>query len=251
MPNLDELFADIPSEGDPIESVFKDTETDTPSDSQPEEEPKGDKPVVGDDTPPPTEEDNVPFHKHPRWQQMQEKASKVDDLERELHELRENVTHREPSDQEVPESFQKLYGNDPVAYKAYREEQIRLKDELKRELFEEQEAATRAEREESEKWTNWVEDEFTRLQSDGKQFDRNELGKIMLDYAPTDANGNLDFDKGLALYETLKSAKTAPVNSTARKQLAAAATATTTGETPKKDYMTTEDLRSKSWSALR
>ena len=248
MPTLDEIFADIPKEGD---DPFKDMETVTPSESQPENEPKVEEPVVGDDNTPSAEaEENVPFHKHPRWQQMQEKASKVDTLEAELAELRESVTRRsDSSDIEVPESFKRLYGDDPEAYKAYREEQVRLKEELKQELIREQIEEVQREEAERTHWLGWIDEQHERLKSLGRSYDRNELDKIMLDYAPTDADGNLDYDKGYALYETIKASKPQSTNSTARKQLAAAATATTTGDPPKKDFMTPADLR-KSWAAL-
>jgi hypothetical protein len=253
MSDLNKILADVKNEEDT--DPFATLETETPTESQPVEEPKVEEPVVGDLNTPtePKGEENVPFHQHPRWiareQDLADERAKREELEAQVALLSERTT---PSDTSIPQWFQELYGDNPTAYAAYAAHEQERKEELKRELIEEQQHERQAEEQEQQRWLSWVDTEYAKLEADGHKFDRNELGKFILDYPVTDSVGNLDFKKSYDLFaQTKATAPTAdPARSQARKQLAATATATTTGESKKKDYLTPSDLRNMSWHAL-
>ena len=86
--SLHEIFADIPSEGasETFGSEKEEQVKETPAESQAENKPVEEKAPTSEgaeeksNTP---DENNLPFHKHPRWKETYEKAKKVDDLEAE------------------------------------------------------------------------------------------------------------------------------------------------------------------------
>lgn len=249
---LKEILADVKHEGDT--DPFAALETDTPSDSPTENEPEETVPVEGDDTQPEAKaEENVPFHEHPRWKAREEELNTLrEQAEENARVIAELSASREPVDTKVPDWFQELYGDNPVAYAKYSEVETARKEEIKREILESQEQERRQAAEEEQKWLNFVQDGFSGLEAEGKTFDRNELGKFMLDNPITDVAGNLDFKKSLALFERLNPVETVdPAKSLARKQIADTVTRSRpSGDKPTKDYMTPADLRNKSWGAL-
>lgn len=239
--NLDEILADVKKEGsDPFEQMGE-----TPSDSLPEKEAE-DTPVV--------EDENVPFHKHPRWIERENELNALKEnneaTARELEELKQFRDSVDVVDSNIPDWFTELYGDNAEAYRKYQQHEDARTEEIEKRILERQTQEQQRAEQESAKWTKWVEDEIRKLEDDGKKFDRNKLNKIMLDYSPTDANNNLDYQKGYAIYEALEG-KPDNSKSEARKELADTATATSTkGEPTKKDYMTPSDLRHKSWGSL-
>lgn len=247
---LEEILADVKQEGDL--DPFAALEKDTPSESQTENEPKEDEPEVGDSTPAANAEDNVPFHKHPRWIQREQELEALrlrdEARERELAELRAQAT-REPVETEVPDWFSELYGHNTAAWEKYNAHQQAERERLKQEAVIEVERRQQAEVAENERWNGWVETEVERLAAAGKQFDRNELLKVMLDYRPTDPNNNLDFDAGYRIYEALKS-KPDPARAQARKRVADTTSSPNVGERKQKDYMTSSELRNLKWGSI-
>jgi len=245
----EEILADIQKEG---EDPFKDMEKETPPESPPEIKPEADKPKEGDILP----EDQVPFHKHPRWIERENElkilregaeanAKEIADLKN-LQE--ENAKRFEPSNAKVPEWFKELYGDNEIAWQKYQEHEQAKEQEIETRILARQQEAQSRQTAETAKWNKWVEDEIAKLEATGAKFDRNELIKTMLDYRPTDENNNFDFQKGYKIYEALKP-KEDPAHSNARKQLADA-TLKTSGEPKTKDYMTTPELRKTSWANL-
>jgi hypothetical protein len=238
-----DILADVEREGsDPFAAM-----EDTPSESLTEKQ-------TTDETSA-NEEDNIPFHKHPRWIERENELKELKERDeanaREIAELRSMTEPRDNTgDEEIPNWFSELYGDNLTAWKAYSQhEQARTEEIENRILARQQQEAEKA-IQEQQKWANWVEDEIKSLEAEGLKFDRNKLSKIMLDYSPTDADNNLDFHKGYAIYEALEG-KPDNATSEARKQLADTTTTTSIkGEPVPKDYVSSAEIRNRSWGSL-
>ena len=242
----DPILADVPKEEDP----FADMEKDTPADSPTANEPKEGEPKEGDNTP----DDNIPFHKHPRWiereselKSLREQQEENEKVIAELNIFKEEASKRLSQDTSIPEWFRELYGENQLAWQKYNEHEQQKEQAIEQRLLERQEQKRQQEKAEVTKWNKWVDEEVNKLQSEGAKFDRNELIKVMIDYAPTTDNV-YDFRKGYKIYEALKN-KDNSEHSQARRQLADITTKTS-GEPAKKDYMTPAELRNKSWGSL-
>ena len=264
-----EFLADVPVEGsDP----FKDEETETTSESQPEKEPVKEEPKVeGDNTP-----EDEPFHK--RWKEREDKLkqefeSKFNERDesyrRELDELKafkEETKAKLPESNEVPDWFKELYGDNVSAYKKYAEHETALEEKRIERIFEKQQTLQKEQAEQVTKWNQWMEGEVSKLGTKtGIDFmsmndvlpsgqmgnlRRNELMQIMLEYRPTDDKGNFNFDKGYEILENKKRLEIDPAKSEARKKLADTTTKTTTSEPKTQTAMSAEQLRKTPWHAL-
>lgn len=248
--SLDEILADVKKEGsDPFAQLDKESPSESPAEIKPEVITK-ELAEEGKNTP----EDNVPFHKHPRWIERESELKTLKEsgeaTARELAELKafkEATVRKEVG--EVDPDFKALWGDNPEAYAKWLSLENKRKDELKREILEDQQKVVEQQKAETQKWNKWVDDEVNKLQSEGNTFDRNELIKTMLEYRPTDENGNFDFKLGFKIYQNLH--KEDPAKSIARKELADTTTRSSSrGEGKKKDYQTSNDLRHRSWHSL-
>lgn len=262
MSEVEQALADVKPEGDTDPFAALDTEKETPSDSpaekQPEDEESKDKPAEGEEGKPDnTPDEDVPFHKHPRWIERETELKTLRERDeqtaRELEELKafkEEVSGKlSPSDTDIPDWFKELYGENGVAWKKYEAREREREIEIERNIIARQTEAQAKAQEEAKRWNKWVDDEITKLQEEGKQFERNELIKTMLDYRPTDEQGNFDFKKGYEIYEALKR-KEDPAHSQARKQIADISTKSSKSDKESKGFLTTSDLRGKPWHSL-
>lgn len=244
---LNKVLADVKTEGD--NDPFANLGETTPSESPTEKKQEEVKPNQGDNT----DEDNTPFHKHPRWIERENELKTLKERdevrEREFADLKEQTSQR-LSDTNIPDWFSTLYGDNQEAWEKYSEHDKAVREEMKKEILEAQEQQVQKAQEQQKYWDSWVDTEMTKLESKGYKFDRDELGQVMLKTRPTDDKGNLDFEAG---YETYIARKGTTVNtqvSQARKQVADTVTKSSRGEPVKKDYMTSADLRNTSWSNL-
>lgn len=234
-------LADIKQEGTSLEDTLKDIV----SESLPEEHQEEETPAEGDVP----AEDNLPFHKHPRWIERENELQEIREREEAMvAELAELKAQKSTRGEEIPPWFSELYGDNQVAWNKYSEHEQARTEEIEARIIARQQEAQTKEVQEAEHWNKWVDSQIDELADTGKKFDRNKLIKVMLDYSPTDAENNLDFDKGYAIYEALEG-KPDTAKSEARKQLADTTTVTK-GETPKKDYLTPAELRNRSWGSL-
>lgn len=240
-----DILADVKQEGsDPFAGMGE-----TPSESLPEKKEEGEEaPVVEEE-----KDENVPFHKHPRWIERENELSELresnETTSRELEELKAMKETQSKGDSEIPAWFSELYGENEKAWQKYNEHEQQRTEEIETRILTKQQEEAQKQVDETNKWNKWVDSEVDRLKEDGHTFDRNKLIKVMLDYSPTDANNNLDFEKGIKIYEAMEG-EPDTAKSDARKVLADTATTTTKGEPAKKDYMTQADLRNRSWGSL-
>lgn len=248
-------LADVKIEGqDPFKDLDKAVE---PSDSPAEKAQEVEKPVQGDTN---TDDLNTPFHKHPRWIEREKELNtlrqKDEAREREIADLKqfkEQTTQRLSAikgDSKIPEWFSTLYGDSPEAWEKYSEHDKQNREDMKREILEAQEQQFKQAQDQEKYWLKWVDDEMGKLESKGYKFDRNELADVMMKTRPTDSNGNLDFEAGYETYVARKGPTSNTPQSMARKQIADSAMKTSKTEPNKKDFMTSAELRRKSWNSL-
>jgi hypothetical protein len=254
--SINEILADVKNEGDtdPFKELDSEKEADpesdkekeTPSESHTEKEPKVEEPVQGDNT----DDKDVPFNK--RWEKHAEnlKAELENKHQEEMVSLRQELEARIPKNENIPDWFTELYGDNEVAWQKYAEHSRKERDEIKSELLAEQEANHQRAIEDERYWNNWVEEGIKGLQDEGKKFERNELIKVMLDYRPTDNMGGFDFQAGYKILEAIKEKEIDPAHSQARKRLADTTTKSSHSEKVTKDYMTSNELRGKSWNQI-
>lgn len=254
---LNEVMADVKHEGDldPFKDLDKpeaDKETETPSDSPTEKEVKVEEPVQGDNTEVKRE---IPFHEHPRWREREEELKQLrafrEEVTPKLSMLEQKLQAQATTDENIPEWFKELYGENAVAWQKYSERSKLEREEIKKEIVAEQEAKHLEAQKEEQYWNNWVEEGIKGLQTVGLEFDRNALIKVMLEnsQAVTNALGNFDFNLGYKLYK-VKYPDNSQANSQARKKLADTATKSSRTDKDSKDYMTSNELRNKTWNQL-
>jgi hypothetical protein len=178
----------------PESSTEKKTETEE-SPSQEGEE------ALAEDTP---EEENLPFHKHPRWQELQDELKTTRE---ELEKFKTAKDEKTETDVSLPKWGVKLYGDDAVSKEAYQDyltEESQKVESIKSKIKAEEEERQKREQEETDKWNKWVDQEVETLKADGKKFDKNELLNIALKYRPIDEQGNVSLQKAYDIYELQK-----------------------------------------------
>lgn len=250
-----EALTDVEIEG---KDAFAGLGESTPSESSTEKEQEEVKPVQGKNT---DEDLTTPFHKHPRWIERENELNalreKNEAYERDLADLKqfkEQTSQKlSSSNTKVPEWFSTLYGDNQEAWEKYSEHDRASREEIKREILEAQQQQVAQAQEQEKYWNKWVDDEMGKLESKGYKFDREELAQVILKTRPTDEKGNLDFEAGYETYIARKGNTAPAVNtqvSQARKQVADTINKSSRGEPAKKDYMTSAELRNKSWNQL-
>jgi hypothetical protein len=257
------VLADVKVEGD--NDPFTGLGEKTPSESLPEKTPEEVKPDQGVNTDD-LDDINTPFHKHPRWIERENelktlkereaaRAAADEAREREIAELKqfkEETSHKlaPKSGKEMAPWFKTLYGDNPEAWEQYLEHDKEVREQLKQEVFEAHEQKIQEAQEQEKYWLNWVDTEMGKLEAKGYKFDREELAQVMMRTRPTDEKGNLDFEAGYETYIARKGPTVNPQVSQARKQVADTVNRTSKGEPAKKDYMTSAELRNKTWGSL-
>lgn len=244
---IKEELADIPSDGLELKDIQKEEEKETPAESPAEKKPEEEKEEKQEQKPEEnSEEDKIPFHKHPRFKELVEEKNQY---KQELDKLREEVQSQiseikeSRSGTKIPAWFTELYGENETAWNKYQEHDKENREEIKRELRDEIQREQKEKEESANKWNNWIEDQINSLKEEGKKFDRNELMKVMMEYKPSDENGNLDFQKGYQIMEVLK--KKDPEKINARKEIVDEGNSK--AEPQAKKWFTPDDMRGKGW----
>lgn len=207
---MSEVFADVPSEGATLdidkafERLEAKGETSSPE-SQPEKK-ETEKPSQGGKNT--QAQENIPFHKHPRWQKMQTEFQKTkEELERIKAEKGENKPIT------VPDWWKKQYGDTPESktrYEAVVQKDGEL-DWIKQQIKEDLKAETQAEQQTVKAGEEYVNTQLQELTDEGLKFEKNALLKFMVDFqnefgpgALLDSAGNYDFRKSLTLKEKMQ-----------------------------------------------
>ena len=254
MSELNEFLANVENEGENLDQVTETPAESLPESNQTESTPSSQGEPKKDNT---ENEENLPFHKHPRWKQKQAEIESLRKTIDELAPLRDEVAHlkeefKQSSPKEetpIPQWFLEMFGDNVQAWKVwekkeaadearYKSEVLSLKDQIKREFQEEQ----IQKQEESKKMNQWIDNEINQLESEGKKFNKNELLKVIDDYRPIDEKGNWDFHKAYELLEMKKQLEAKNNNSQARKQIAALSSSENSSEQSTRDYATNLDF---------
>lgn len=212
----------------------------------------------GDNT---LDEDNIPFHKHPRWQELQrERVELKESQDKLLREIEELKTQKQPVHEEVklPESWLIRYGDSvesKAAYQKYMSEELpQLKKEILSELKAEQEQAVKKEQE----VVKWVENEIAKVATEfNVDFGENESLKneylaFMNQRRPTDADGNIDFKSGWQWFKEIQQVKELNKSKKQedRKKVARLTSSEVEAEEQKDTALTAKQLRYMGWTDL-
>lgn len=258
MTTVEEALADVKPEGDTdpfkdLDTKEADKEKETTTESLTEKKPEVEEPNQGKNT----DDKQVPFHEHPRWKEREEELKRLRAFEQtaseklaEFDKIKSAFDSKSGEKSSIPDWFKHLYGENEVAWQAYSEHSKLEREEMKKELIAEQEARREESQKEEQRWNKWVEDGLEGLKTLGLEFDRNALLKTMLDNPEkVTREGNFDFNLGYKLYRELNP-DTTQANSQARKKIADTATKSSPAEKGSKDFMTSNELRNKSWNQL-
>ena len=191
--------------------------------------------------------------KNSAWEEMRVSRETAEAKAREL-EARLSALEKEDSS-EKSEFVKSLVGDNEDVEQVWAKEKQSLKEEVKQELVREQLEAQRKEQEQKEHWIKWTNDRLSEVEKEFKvdfktdESKKNELSKIMLDYSPTDEQGNLDYRKGMKILTELSKVKETEKHSStqAKKNIADATVSKETEVKLNRDFVTSNDIRGKDW----
>jgi hypothetical protein len=232
------IFGDIPREDKTLEevldSVDKELEVENPTESLPEKEE------------PDLKQNNA-------WKELREARelaeAKAQELEARLQAIEKGGT------EEKSEFVNSLVGDNEEVEKHWAKEKESLKEQVKQEIIQDQVNAQKKEQEQKEYWNNWTNERLSEVEKEfnvdfkTNESKKNELSKVMLDYSPTDEQGNLDYRKGWKIVSELS--KVREVEETqktqVKKNIADATVSKETSTQQNKGFVTSNDIRGKDW----
>jgi hypothetical protein len=254
----EDLFAEIQEEEkmDFSEIIGEETpEGSQPEDTTEEETPaqEGEPEDVAQTSEETPVEENIPFHEHPRWKQREEDwktrfESQEQENNRRFEELQGKVQSVEQSNSvpEIDPTLIPLIGDNPEAHRAWKEMQQKERQQIRQDVAKEMSQKRQDEKDQVDRWNNWVDTEVSRLKTEGRKFDKNALLKVALDYRPTDDKGNISFDKALTILEATKPRDSAKAK--AKKEVASQVTSKATGGSAEPSKVITQkDVRNRPW----
>lgn len=169
---------------------------------EPEKEPKAEEPAVVKE---------VPFHKHPRWQKLQQELAEAREEAKKAREVAESKQSVKDEPKPMPEAFTKLFGSNDEAWKEWQKLGLMTRDEVTdymRQMREEDKAQERAVKEANERTIQWAEEQFTALTDEtGVDFtegtERNRVLDIIDKYGLYTPDGRPNIVKANELREAL------------------------------------------------
>lgn len=238
----DNFFADIPREGQSLEELDQDVDKELQEESPAESQ---------------TEEEEPDLKKNDAWREMREAREQAEYRAQQLEE-RLQALERGEETIEQPEFLTDMIGENEEVARKYRDYEQTFKERIKQELIQDQINAERRQQEEEDRLNKWRDDNYAQIEKENKvdfskdESLKNELAKVLIEYSPTDDQGNLDFRKGWKILTDLK--KVSVSEQSQRTQIKKnIADATVTKDTSTKDtkmYLDTNDLRGKDWRSL-
>lgn len=235
----------------------KETPTDSSTEETTEESNEEETPATDgeqeEETTEPVEEqseDNLPFHKHPRWKELHEDNKLLKETVNQLNErLSTFNTVPEPTE-EAPQWFVNAYGDDPDLYKQYKQAEEQRIADLKQQVIEEIRQEQTSQATQISEYEQKIESDIQALKDKGYDFDENAVKKIVLDNELFDIEGNLNFKAGYEIYKSQRGSKN-NLKQEAKKQIASKTSPSGgSAEAPQKEYRTAEDVRGKNWRSL-
>jgi hypothetical protein len=245
---LDELSDALPSDGiNPME--IEEEDKTPPAPSAEKKEVKATPPSEGE-----SDEDNLPFHKHPRFKNLIKENKELKTM---LAEINQKLSPKEntetPSTDTIPNWFKSIYGDNQELYKEFSTYSNQQQQEIVAKAVETlREEMTKPQRE-AEQVQQWISEKLTELHDEGEEFTDDELINVMKEYTPFGENGQLDFRKGLKLmkaFATVKSKDTTDKEKSEARKKIGAMTAGGGQGTPPKSAVNMNDIRKKSWNQL-
>ena len=254
-----DALANVEEEGKGNAFTGFDTETDTPTDSPAVKEPEVSKPEEGGNTP---DNPKYPdFSQHPRWKDREAKLKELEEFKNEvsprLKELDELKSKFSSSPAVIPQWFKEMYGDNAETWNQYQQAQADREEALfhkweERQTLAEQKAAEEAEQEQIY-YTEWAKGAIEYLAAAGVGFDpakdKEDLVKLMERYPVSDEDGNLNLLAGWEILKMMRSRQEAgqSLKTNEKKKIAALTSGHSNSEASKKDYLTSKDLRHRSW----
>ena len=244
----DEIFGEIPREGETVEevlnSVDKELQVEVPAESLPEKE-KLELP------------DESILKKNSAWEEMRTAREEAEAKAQEL-EARLQALENEGKGEEKSEFVAALVGENEEVSRSWAKEKESLKEEIKREQIQEQLEAQRKEKEQKEYWTKWTNDRLSEVEKEfnvdfkSDENKKNELSKVMLDYSPTDEQGNLDYRKGMKILNELSRVKEVEETqkTQVKKNIADASVSKETSTQSNRGFVTSNDIRGRDWRSF-
>lgn len=203
---------------------------------------------------------NLPFHKHPRWQEMYRSKQELEQKVSEMQKVIEGLSQKEKKEivqsGQLPSWFVRLFGENQEAYSIMEKEMFgsleeRILNKIQSRQAEEAKAAQEGER--------YVSSEIKAMHDEGLEFDENEFMKFLVDFKekygalPYDSQNRIDMRKGYELWQQFRPPEDKTASNT-RKQIADFTTkrsSPSVGKTQKEpEVMTSKDLRHKDWRSL-
>ena len=268
---LKDVFAGIESEGELVNDItdLSKEEKLTPTDSKPEikteEEVEERKAPQGETEEQKKEredkealekqktEDELPFHKHPRFKALVDEKNSYKSKLEELEKFKEDTENKLKSietkpDSDIPGWFVEIFGENPEAWTKYQDQNKSERESLKAELLAELKQSSTKEEESIVEGRKYIDDQIELLKEKGITFDRNALMKAMNDAPIFDKDGNLDFITKAELLE-LKGKKDPEKKTNLKKKISEDGTQSGDEQKPR-TYKTPEEMRRTPWGSM-
>lgn len=244
-----DFLANIEQEGE-TPFVELDRQEEIPEGSQPEK----------------IEEEVIPYHKDPRWikqrQDLEHERKQREELAEETRKLHEEIDQLRNGKIEQPQFLTDLVGENEEVAKSFQEYEEQLTDKILRNIQEKSNKEAREKIDFERRNVEWINNSLDNLSAEtGNQMRdaKGELtatGKELLDliseYPVDDGYGNIDLKKGYSMLVKLRAQddliKTQKQN--VRKDIADKTISNDNNSQTSKDYVSSNDIRNRSWYDL-
>lgn len=186
--------------------------------------PSTDSSSVTEEVPKVETEENIPFHKHPRWQEVLEdrrqKDAKIAELETQLNSVKPVVEQYQKEHQPEPE-IPYWFNGDTKQWKSFNDDYIGgIVNKAEERAFKRIEETTSTRDRQQREAQEWVESNLKALETEFGEIDKNKIIKTALDNDLVDSKGRYNLK---AAYFMAKATETqAPTkDTTVQKQIIA------------------------------
>jgi len=177
--------------------------------------------------------------------ELRERIAELETLKQEIEALKKSAP--KPAEP-IPDWFTESFGENPELWGKYRTYEEQRYAAIQQAAERRTQETLKAEREEANKWEGWVKGRLDKLAASGLEFDRNRLLKVALDYAPSDDDGNIDFEKAYKLM--VKFDHSDKHERTEAKKKIATLTAPSGTEPEAQEFVTDADLKKLRWGSI-